>query len=186
MWLKGSLWRSMRVPSFNTLHMWKGPAAQRKGAKKFLKSLQQVWNAPLSVLLAAVTHMWKSKWFKTRDRDSLAKRRQPHAWKSVRRANSRPLIGQANFSSISQGRFLLKKKGVSFSDGRLASRSCGAATNPRNAFTGWRGSEAAKARPGLLENSWVPTVHIRRGAGCSRHSRLMNQLQETQWLKLQC
>lgn len=99
--------RSMRIPSFNTLPMWKGPAARRKGAKKCPESLRQVWNAPLSVLLAAVTHMWKSKWLKTRDRDSLAKRRQPHTWKSVRRANSHSLIGQANFSSISQGRFLL-------------------------------------------------------------------------------
>lgn len=102
--------RSMRVLSFNKLHKWKGPATQRKGAKKCPESLRLVWNAPLSVLLAAVTHMWKSKWFKTRDRDPLAKGRQSHAWKSVRRANSHPLIGQANFSSISQGRFLFKKK----------------------------------------------------------------------------
>lgn len=47
---------------------------------------------------------------KQRDVAPLAKWRQSHAWKSVRRANSRPLIGQFNFSSVSQGRFLLKKK----------------------------------------------------------------------------
>lgn len=155
--------RSMRVPSFNTLHTWKGPATQRKGAKKCPESLRLVWNAPLSVLLAAVTHMWKSKWCKTRDRDPLAKWRQSHAWKSVRHANSHPLIGQANFSSISQGRFLFKKR-VIFSNGRLASRSCGAATNPVERLYRMEG----------LRQSCVPTVHIRQRAGCRiccrRHS----------------
>lgn len=95
------------------------------------------------------------------------------------------LIALANFSSVSQGRlkknkFIKKKRErVIFGDGGWLRRAAALPLIPRNAFTGWRGSEAAKAQPGLSERSPAPTVRIRKRAGGSRSGRPMNQLQET-------
>lgn len=57
----------------------------------------------------------------------------------------------SNFSSASEGRFLLKRGNLQRRR-RLASRSCSAATLILwNACTGQRGSEIAKALPSLLK-----------------------------------
>lgn len=128
-----------------------------------MSGLWRVQNAPLSVFmkhchLFAKTQTMHNNEKKKRDMPTWSK------WNDVQiRAR---LISRSNFSSASQGRFLFK--GVIFSDGRLASRSCSAATLiPWNARAGTQGSKIAKALTGLLKQSHVPTVCLWH-RNCSR------------------
>lgn len=92
--------------------------------------------------------------------------------------------GRSYFSPASEGRFLLKR--AIRKRRRLASRSCDAATLILwNACTGRRGSETAKASPGLLKGELPANcMHMASGKSGTRHSRLqtalMNQPLESQ------
>lgn len=111
-WLKGSLWRPW--------DQWASRALTRRTRERDLLLTEKVLKSALKA--CSWCEMPHSPFYwpllrtcenpndaKQRNWDPLAKRRQSHAWKCVRRANSRPLIGRSNFSSVSQGRFLLKK-----------------------------------------------------------------------------